>query len=187
MLARPLQKLVLILPLLLFSEDKRLRLKQADLLENKNINGKSTQFLTGNVVFTKGKMTIRCDRAQYHEKTSQGLLTGNVIMDKEGQNLTADSVHFDSPNDKFTCYNSVHIWDKDYDLTADTVIYYSELDSGSASGNSKMIQENQTITAHHLRYAKQEGEDAVSYTAEQDVKIVENGSIDCLELRLGSL
>jgi len=177
MLARPLQRLVLILPLLLFSQDKRLRLKQADLLENKNINGKSTQFLTGNVVFTKGKMTIRCDRAQYHEKTSQGLLTGNVIMDKEGQNLTADSVHFDSPNDKFTCYNSVHIWDKDYDLSADTVIYYSELDSGSASGNSKMIQENQTITAHHLRYAKQEGEDAVSYTAEQDVKIVENGRV----------
>ena len=33
------------------AQDNRLRLQQADLLENKNINGKSTQFLTGNVVF----------------------------------------------------------------------------------------------------------------------------------------
>lgn len=177
MLARPLQKLVFLLPLLLFSQDDRLRLQRADLLENKSINGQATQFLTGNVIFTKGKMTIRCDRAKYREKTGQGLLTGNVAMDKEGQNLLADSVHFDSPNDIFTCYNSVHIWDEDYDLTADTVIYFSELDSGIASGNSKLLQESQTITAHHLRYAKQEGEEAVSYTAEQNVSIVENERI----------
>jgi len=162
---------------LLAAQDNRLRLKQADLLENKNVNGQSTQFLTGNVIFTKGEMTIRCDNARYIERTGQGLLIGHVVMDKEGQNLTADSVHFDSPNDKFTCYNDVHIWDEDYDLTADTVIYYSELDSGIANGNSKMIQESQTITAHHLRYAKDESEDAVSYTAEQDVTIVEDGRV----------
>ncbi len=177
MLAKPLQRLILIIPIIVFCQDDRLRLQQADLLENKSINGQATQFLTGNVVFLKGKMTIRCDRAQYREKTGQGLLIGNVVMDKEGQNLIADSVHYDSPNDIFICYNSVHIWNEDYDLTADTIIYYSELDSGIASGNSKMIQQNQTITAQQLQYAKQEGEDAVSYTAENDVKIVENGRI----------
>ena len=159
------------------AQDNRLRLQQADLLENKNINGKSTQFLTGNVVFKKGQMTIRCDNARYIERTGQGLLIGHVVMDKEGQKLTADSVHFDSPNDKFTCYNNVHIWDEDYDLTADTVIYYSELDSGIANGNSKMIQESQIITAHHLRYVKHERKNAVSYTAEQDVTIVESARV----------
>lgn len=161
----------------LSAQDDRLRLKQADLLENKNIDGLSTQFLTGNVVFVKGKMTIRCDSARYNERSGQGLLIGHVIMDKEGQNLTADSVHYDSPNDKFTCYNNVHIWDEDYNLTADTVIYYSELDSGIARGNSKMIQESQVITAHYLRYTKHENEDAVSYTAEHDVTIVEDGRV----------
>jgi lipopolysaccharide assembly outer membrane protein LptD (OstA) len=174
MLARSLQRLILIIPLIVFCQNDRLRLKQADLLENKSINGQATQFLSGNVIFTKGEMTIWCDRAQYHEKTGQGLLVGHVVMEKETQNLNADSVHYDSSNDIFTCYNSVHIWDEDYDLTADTVIYYSELDSGIANGNSQMVQEGQTITAHHLRYAKQDEEDAVSYTAEKDVTIVES-------------
>ena len=177
-MSRGLRGGVIITFLILFiaqlsAQDDRLRLKQADLLENKNVDGVSTQFLTGNVIFTKGKMTIWCDRAQYNERTGKGLLVGNVTMEKETQNLTADSVHYDSPNDIFTCFTSVHIWDEDYDLTADTVVYYSELDSGIATGHSKMIQESQTITAHLLRYAKQEDEDAVSYTAEKDVTIIE--------------
>ena len=175
MLARSLQQIILIFPIIILCQDDRLRLKQADLLENKNIEGLATQFLTGNVIFTKGKMTIWCDRAQYNEKSGQGVLVGNVTMEKETQSLTADSVKYDSPNDIFTCYKSVHIWDEDYDLTADTVIYYSELDSGIANGHSTMIQEGQEITAHHLRYAKNEEEDGVSYTAEKDVTIIEGG------------
>lgn len=173
MLARSLLNLLFILPVILVSQDERLRLKQADLLENKTINGQAVQILTGNVIFTKGQTTIRCNTARYHEKTGQGTLTGNVIMDKEDQNLKADSVHYDSPKNKFTCYHSVHVWDNDYDLTADTVVYFSELDSGNATGHAKLIQKQQTITAHALRYVKQEGENAVSYTAENNVTIIE--------------
>ncbi len=161
----------------LSAQDNRLRLKQADLLESKIINGQSVQILTGNVVFLKGKMTITCDTSRYLEKTGQGLLTGNVTMDKEGQHLTADSVHFDSPNDIFTCYNNVHIWDNDYDLTADTVIYYSEIDSGAARGNARMDQQSQIVTAQLLRYVKHENDEAVSYTAENNVRIEEGNRV----------
>ena len=161
----------------LSAKDNRLRLKQADLLENKTINGQSVQILTGNVVFLKGDMTITCDTARYHEKTGQGLLTGNVTMKENDQNLTADSVHFDSPNDIFTSYNNVHIWDNDYDLTADTVIYYSKLDSGIANGRARMDQQGQLITAQLLRYIKYENDDAVSYTAENNVRIEEGDRV----------
>lgn len=157
----------------LSAQDDRLRLKQADLLENKTINEQSVQILTGNVVFLKGKMTITCDTSRYRKRTGQGFLTGNVTMDKEGQHLTADSVHFDSPNDIFTCYKNVHIWDNDYDLTADTVIYYSEIDSGAARGNTRLDQQSQLITAQLLRYIKHENDDAASYTAENNVRIEE--------------
>ncbi len=177
MLARSLQRLIIFLPLLLVSQENRLRLKQADLLENKTIQGYAIQFLSGNVIFTKGQTTIACDWARYNEKKGIGLLSGSVHMTKEQQYLTADSVLYDSPNDKFTCYGQVHIWDDDYDLVADTVIYYSELDSGIASGHSKLVQEDQTITAEHLRYAKDEGEDAVSYIAENNVMIVEEARL----------
>ncbi len=161
----------------LSAQDNRLRLKQADLLVNKTINGQSVQILTGNVVFLKGNMTITCDTARFRERTGQGLLTGNVTMEEEDQNLTADSVHFDSPNNIFTCYNNVHIWDNDYDLTADTVIYYSELDSGIANGHVRMVQQGQIVTAQLLRYVKHDNDDAVSYTAENDVRIEEGGRV----------
>ncbi|MFQ6677378.1 MAG: putative LPS assembly protein LptD [Fidelibacterota bacterium] len=157
----------------LSAQSNRLRLKQADLLENKTINGQSVQILTGNVVFLKGDMTITCDTSHYQEKTGQGLLSGHVIMNEGDQNLTADFVHYDSPNDIFTCYNNVHIWDNDYDLIADTAIYYSALDSGIANGHARMDQQRQLITADILRYVKHKGDKAVSYRAENHVRIVE--------------
>jgi len=173
---------IIITVLLLFfvqlsAQDNRLRLKQADLLENKTINGQSVQILTGNVVFIKGNMTIKCDIAHFREKTGQGDLTGNVTMEEENQYLMADSVHFDSPNDIFTCYNNVHVWDEDYDLTADTVIYYSELDSGVANGNTRLEQQSQIVTAQLLRYVKYEDATAASYTAENDVRIEEGDRV----------
>ena len=38
--------------------DNRLRLKKANVLENKTINGESIKYISGNVVFTKGTLTL---------------------------------------------------------------------------------------------------------------------------------
>ncbi len=177
MIGRSMITITILLLAQLSAQDKRLKLKQADLLENKTINGRSVQLLTGNVIFTKGKMTIKCERARYQEKTGQGLLIGKVTMEKEGQWLKADSVHYDSPKDIFTCYHHVHIWDSDYDLRADTVIYYSELDSGIAMGNTRLVQQNQIVTAEQLQYVKKDSADAASYTGKINVRIEEGNRV----------
>jgi len=71
MIGRSMITITILLLAQLSAQDKRLKLKQADLLENKTINGRSVQLLTGNVIFTKGKMTIKCERARYQEKQAR--------------------------------------------------------------------------------------------------------------------
>ena len=73
--------LLLILTLASISgQDDRLRLKQADVLENITIDGVSMQYLKGNVIFQKGEMTMNCDWARFNQRTEQGFLFGNVSM-----------------------------------------------------------------------------------------------------------
>ena len=165
--------LFLSIPLAIFADD-RLRLKRADILENVVIDGQAVQYLTGNVVFEKGTMIINCAKAINVEKTGQGSMTGNVKVVDNNRSLTCDSLHYDSPNDIFHGFGNARVWDNDYDLIADTVVYYSKLDSGIARGNAELTQKSQIITSHSIYYVKDEGEDAVSYTAEGNVTILEN-------------
>ena len=84
LIRNPVRKLHL---LLLFSfiigqSDDRLRLKKADILENITVDGVSMQYLKGNVVFQKGKMTMKCDWARFNKRTENGFLFGNVSMNK---------------------------------------------------------------------------------------------------------
>ena len=76
-------------------QDDRLRLKQADVLENITIDGVSMQYLKGNVIFQKGEMTMNCDWARFNQRTEQGFLFGNVSMIEDVQNLTCDSLFVD--------------------------------------------------------------------------------------------
>ncbi|MEC8984245.1 MAG: putative LPS assembly protein LptD, partial [Candidatus Neomarinimicrobiota bacterium] len=165
--------LILSIPLAIFAED-RLRLKRADVLENVVIDGQAVQYLTGNVVFEKGPMTINCTKAINIEKTGQGSMIGNVKVVNDNQSITCDSLHYDSPNDILHGFGNARVWDIDYDLLADTLVYYSNLDSGIARGNAELSQNNQIITSHSIYYAKHAGEDAVSYTAEGYVTILED-------------
>ncbi len=153
--------------------DDRLRLERADVLENITVQGQAVQILTGNVIFTKGNLTLTCDRAQYQEKSGFGNMVGNIEVTQEDLTLTSDSLTFDSFNDVITGFGQVHIWDKDYDLIADTLRYYTSLDSGLAWGKVRLKQENQTITARQIAYRKKEGRNAVSYVATGNVTIRE--------------
>jgi len=162
---------ILLFPILLFS-DERLRLVQADLLENVNINGKTVQILTGDVIFQKGDLTLSCDLARFTEKTGQGFLIGNAKADNDSTFLTADTLHFDSPNDKLTAQGNAHAWDKEYDLTSNQIIYYTELDSGNAIGNAKLYQNNQDISADSLVYSKPAEKEGANYTALGNVIII---------------
>ena len=166
--------IVLILPLSLLADEK-LRLKRADILENDIVNGQSIQYLYGNVIFEKGSMVINCDKAFNIEKTGQSSMVGKVKVIDENRSLVCDSLHFDSPNNILYGFGNSRIWDKDYELKSDTITYYSDIDSGITHGNSELKQNNQIITSHSVYYAKQIDQDAVSYTAEGNVSISEEG------------
>lgn len=158
-------------------QDDRLRLKQADVLENITIDGVSMQYLKGNVIFQKGEMTMNCDWARFNQRTEQGFLFGNVSMIEDVQNLTCDSLFVDSPKDIMIAYSNTHVWDTTYSLVADTLFYFSELDSGSANGNATLIQEKQTIKGDRIEYVDLPEVDGVSYAARGNVSITEEGRL----------
>ncbi|MEA1882008.1 MAG: putative LPS assembly protein LptD [Candidatus Marinimicrobia bacterium] len=169
--------LLFILISLIGAQDDRLRLKRADLLENITVDGKSMQYLKGNVIFKKGEMIMNCDWARFNQRTEQGFLFGNVSMVKDVQNLTCDSLFVDSPKDIMIAYSNTHVWDTTYSLVADTLFYFSELDSGSANGSATLIQDKQTIDADRIEYIELPEVDGVSYAARGNVSITEEGRL----------
>lgn len=166
----------LFIPLLLFA-DERLRLVQADLLENITENGTSVQILTGDVIFQKGDLILYCDVARYTENDGQGYLIGNARAENDSTSITADTLHFDSPNDLLTARNNAHAWDSVYDLTADLILYYTELDSGNALGNTLLKQKDQDIIADTLIYSDAKETAGASYTAIGNVIIMSSDRI----------
>ena len=46
----------------------RLRLEKADVLESKTIDGKTVQYLSGNVIITKGDLTLTCQEGRNYER-----------------------------------------------------------------------------------------------------------------------
>ena len=162
---------ILTLPLLLFA-DERLRLVQADVLENITENGTAIQILTGDVIFKKGNLTLFADVARYSETTEQGYLIGNARAENDSTFITADTLHFDSPYDLLTARNNAHAWDNQYDLTADMILYYTELDSGNAIGNTLLKQKDQDIVADTLIYSDATEATGANYIALGNVIII---------------
>ena len=175
-----IQKWAVILALssvFLLGQDKRLRLKKADVLERVTMDGKAVQYLKGNVVFQKGEMIMNCDWARFNQKTEQGFLFGNVTMVKNEQNLICDSLFVDSPKNIMIAYSNTQVWDSTYSLITDTLFYFSELDSGSANGNATLVQDKQTIKGDRIEYIELPETNGVSYAARGNVSITEEGRI----------
>lgn len=168
--------LLILLPLSLFADD-RLRLVQADVLENIIKNGVAVQILTGDVIFKKGELTLFCDLALYTEKTGQGFLIGNAKAEKDNITITADTLNFISAENKLIARGAAHVWDNDFDLTSESIIYFTEIDSGKAIGKTKLLQKNQEITADTLDYSKPIGKKSASYTATGNVTITTDDRI----------
>ena len=135
--------------------EERLRLIHADVLENiTDADGKSVQYLSGNVKFQKGDAIITSNRSIYHNRDQIGWFVDSVKLDNNEQVLTTDSLIFDSKNNKMTGIGQIHFTDGEYELISDTLHYLMEADSGIASGNVYFTQKRQTITANHLSYRK---------------------------------
>ena len=154
----------------LFSND-RLRLKKANILENKTINNESVKIISGNIIFTKGNLTLNCQEGRYYEKKDVALLYRRVSAIQEGMTVTCDTLKFFSENDQISSTGNAHVWDKDYDLKSDSLIIFTKKDSGIAIGNVTLIQKGQTINANKIEYKKDSIKGGVSYIAIDDVII----------------
>jgi len=157
--------------------DDRLRLKKANVLENKTINGESVKFISGNVVFTKGTLTLNCQEGRHYEHNDLAILYRQVFAIQEGRSLTCDTLKFFSSEDKIISIGSPHVWDQDYDLKADSITVFTEVDSGVALGNVLLLQKGQIISADRIEYQKDPEKDGVSYTAYGNVTIEDSSRI----------
>ena len=144
---------------------ERLKLKSADILERKMINNTPTKIISGNVIFTKGPLTLRCDQGMHFEENDLAILYGNVSASKEDLMIKCDTLKFFSKMDKILGIGKSHVWNESYDLKADSITVYTKIDSGIAHGNTMLVQKNQTITANRIEYQKIKDSDGVSFTS----------------------
>ena len=156
-------------PLLL--ADNRLRLQSADILESKNINGESVKLITGNIIFTKNELTLKCNQGQHFEKNDLAILYEDVSATQEDLTMICDTIKFFSKDNKILNIGNSHVWNQEYDLKADSIIIFTKIDSGIAIGNVILIQKGQTIKADKIEYQKINEKDGVSYSASGNVVI----------------
>ncbi|MFL3008456.1 MAG: putative LPS assembly protein LptD [Candidatus Neomarinimicrobiota bacterium] len=149
----------------------RLRLKKANILESKTINNKSVKLISGNVIFTKGSLTLNCQEGRHYEKDDLAILYRNVTAFQEGRTLVCDTLKFFSKEDKLLSIGNPHVWDKDYDLKSDSLTIFTKNDSGVALGNVTLIQKGQTINADKIEYIKDTNNNGISYIASGNVII----------------
>ncbi|MBL51446.1 MAG: hypothetical protein CMG57_05765 [Candidatus Marinimicrobia bacterium] len=157
--------------------NNRLRLKKANMLENKTINGESVKFISGDVIFTKGTLTLNCQEGRHYEREELAILYRQVIALQEGRTLTCDTLKFYSDEDKIISIGIPHVWDQDYDLKADSLTVFTEIDSGVALGNVILVQKGQIISADRIEYQKEPTVDGVSYIAYGNVTIKDSSRI----------
>ena len=147
------------------------------MLESKTTEGRSVKFISGNVVFTKGDLTLNCQEGRQYENEGLAILYNEVSAFQDQRNLTCDTIKFFSKEDRLLSIGLSHVWDDDYDLRADTITVFTNVDSGIASGHVTLIQKGQTIHANRIEYQKNKEQDGVSYTAFGNVTIEDSSRI----------
>ena len=151
--------------------DDRMRLQNADLLESKNSDKGSVNFITGNVIFTKGSLTLKCNQGKHYKKQDLAILYEDVSATQDDLKMVCDTIKFYSQKDLIINIGSSHVWDQEYDLKADSIIVFTKKDSGIAIGDVILTQKGQTIRANKIEYQKIKGKDGISYSASGNVII----------------
>lgn len=128
----------------------RIFLERADELRKAETD--SFMVLVGDVVFTKGGMTMRCDSAHYFPDTESMQAFGNVSME-QGDTLFvyADELDFDGPADVATLYadtgKKVRLINRDVTLETDIFTYDLGIDLGFYDVGGKLYDKKNTLTS----------------------------------------
>lgn len=130
----------------------RLRLIRADRLEQymrKNVQEKK---LTGDVVFQKGDVNLKCELAYWREKEERADFFKNVVVTKKSQTLTADTLTYFSSSDIILARGRTQLTEEERVLKADKMKYYVSDESSEASGNVSLKDNYRDVYAEHIKY-----------------------------------
>ena len=94
---------------LLFGNE-RLYLQKAKVLESKAFEGKNVKSISGDVVFTKGNLTLNCQEGLQYEKDGIAILFNEVSASQESRTLTCDTIKFYSKEDRLLSIGDSHVW-----------------------------------------------------------------------------
>ncbi len=137
------------------SAGNRVFLERADILM-KNPQD-SFMILTGDVVFTKGPMIMRCDSAHYFADTESLDAFGNVSME-QGDTLFvyADELNFDGASEIATLYadfgKKVRLINRDVTLSTDIFIYDLAIDLGYYEVGGTLTDPSNTLYSTYGEY-----------------------------------
>lgn len=132
------------------SRGDRVFLERADILHKTASD--SFMVLTGDVVFTKGPMIMRCDSAHYFTDTESLDAFGNVSME-QGDTLFiyADELNFDGVTEIATLYanpgKKVELINRDVKLETDVFVYDLGIDLGYYEVGGRLTDPNNTLTS----------------------------------------
>ncbi len=137
------------------SAGNRVFLERADVL-HKNPDD-SFMILTGDVVFTKGPMIMRCDSAHYFAETESMDAFGNVSME-QGDTLFvyADELNYDGALEIATLYadpgKKVRLINRDVTLSTDIFIYDLGIDLGYYEVGGTLTDPSNTLVSRYGEY-----------------------------------
>ncbi|MDC0179348.1 LPS export ABC transporter periplasmic protein LptC, partial [Candidatus Pelagibacter sp.] len=101
-------------------------------------------------------IVITSDRAIYFKNDEKVFTTGNSKAINENNTITASSLEYDKINNIFKAKKNAvaNDFEKDTTIYADEITYFKNDEKVFTTGNSKAINENNTITASSLEYDK---------------------------------
>lgn len=159
----------------------RVFLERAD--ELRKARNDSFMVLVGNVVFTKGPMTMRCDSAHYFADTESMDAFGNVSME-QGDTLFvyADELNFNGTTEIATLYadpgKKVQLINRDVKLETDVFVYDLGIDLGYYEVGGTLTDPSNTLTSLKGEYVPSTKE-ANFYV---DVHLFSRNSTDTLNI-----
>jgi LPS-assembly protein len=101
-------------------------------------------------------IVITADKVIYYKNDEKIFTIGNSKVIEENNNISANELEYDKNLNTFKANKNVKYSDntKNIVITADKVIYYKNDEKIFTIGNSKVIEENNNISANELEYDK---------------------------------
>ena len=114
--------------------------------------------ITENVKYSDNikNIVITADKVIYHKNDEKIFTIGNSKVIEENNNLSANELEYDKNLNTFKAKKNVKYSDniKNIVITADKVIYHKNDEKIFTIGNSKVIEENNNLSANELEYDK---------------------------------